>query len=68
LADPAIHSGSTFVHPDMSARTDTFRKLRGVEIGYEPIGSSAGITEVRGPCISYTSEKSWWMVRRNEEV
>jgi phosphate transport system substrate-binding protein len=58
LADQAIGSGSTSVYPIIAAWTDTFRKLRGIEIGYEPIGSSAGITEVRGGVVDFAASEA----------
>ncbi len=38
-----IHgSGSTFVYPIMASWTETYAKASGVDIAYQPIGSSGG--------------------------
>src|SRR5271154_1613560 len=58
FADQAIGSGSTFVYPVMSAWSEAFRKLRGIETGSEPIGSSAGITEVRGGVVDFAASEA----------
>ncbi len=46
-------SGSTFVYPIMSAWSDAYRKLTGVDIAYEPIGSSGGIMEIHEGIVDF---------------
>jgi phosphate transport system substrate-binding protein len=58
FAGQAIGSGSTFVYPVMSAWCDAFRKLDGAEIGYEPIGSTAGLTELRGNVVDFAASEA----------
>jgi phosphate transport system substrate-binding protein len=58
FADQALGSGSTFVYPVMSAWCDAFRKLHGGDIAYEPIGSSAGITEVREGVVDFAASEA----------
>ena len=46
-------SGSTFVYPALMKWTDTFRKSAGIAVHYQPIGSSAGLTEIRGDVVDF---------------
>ncbi len=53
IAEQIRGSGSTFVYPVMSVWTEAYRKLTGTDIGYEPIGSSGGITEIRASVVDF---------------
>ena len=46
-------SGSTFIFPVMSKWLDAYEKASGVRIRYQPIGSSAGINEVRASVVDF---------------
>jgi phosphate transport system substrate-binding protein len=46
-------SGSTFIFPIMSKWIDEYEKASGAQIGYQPIGSSAGIVEIRDSVVDF---------------
>ena len=46
-------SGSTFVFPVMAAWTTAYEKTAGIHVGYQPIGSSAGIEEVKEGTVDF---------------
>src|SRR5271166_2644965 len=52
-AQELFGSGSTFIFPIMSKWIDEYEKASGVQIGYQPIGSSAGIEEIRGSVVDF---------------
>jgi len=52
-AQELFGSGSTFIFPIMSKWIGEYEKASGVQIGYQPIGSSAGIEEIRGSIVDF---------------
>ncbi len=46
-------SGSTFIFPVMTKWLDAYEKASGVRIRYQPIGSSAGIGEIRASVVDF---------------
>ena len=52
-AQELFGSGSTFIVPIMSKWIGEYEKASGVQIGYQPIGSSAGIEEIRGSIVDF---------------
>lgn len=41
-----LGSGSTFAYPVLTKWSDAYEKISGVHVAYQPIGSSAGISEI----------------------
>jgi phosphate transport system substrate-binding protein len=46
-----LGSGSTFAYPIVSQWSDAWEKLSGVRFVYQPIGSSAGVAEIRSDVV-----------------
>ena len=45
--------GVTFVYPIVAKLSEAYEKISGVHIGYEPIGSSGGITEIKSGVVDF---------------
>jgi phosphate transport system substrate-binding protein len=45
--------GSTFVYPMMSKWADDYRKAKGVELNYQPIGSGGGISQMTAKTLDF---------------
>src|ERR1700760_4035482 len=41
-----LGSGSTFAYPVLTKWSEAYEKISGVHIAYQPIGSSAGVSEI----------------------
>ena len=52
-AQAILGSGSTFCYPVMTKWVEAYEKLSGAHIVYQPIGSSAGITEIRHEVVDF---------------
>ena len=52
-AQELFGSGSTFIFPIMSKWIAEYEKASGVQVGYQPIGSSAGMVEVRESVVDF---------------
>ena len=52
-AQQLLGSGSTFVYPIVAKWSEAYEKISGVHIGYEPIGSSGGITEIKSGVVDF---------------
>ncbi|HEY2618311.1 MAG TPA: phosphate ABC transporter substrate-binding protein PstS [Acetobacteraceae bacterium] len=52
-AQALFGSGSTFIFPIMSKWINEYEKATGAQIGYQPIGSSAGIEEIRESVVDF---------------
>jgi phosphate transport system substrate-binding protein len=46
-------SGSTFVYPIMAKWSQTYQDANKVQIAYQPIGSSGGLTEIRAGVVDF---------------
>ena len=46
-------AGSTFAFPVMARWAEAYQKEKGVHVVYEPIGSSAGIIDVRADVVDF---------------
>jgi phosphate transport system substrate-binding protein len=53
LAQQISGSGSTFVYPVMAKWADAYEKISGVQVQYQPIGSSGGIKEIRAGGVDF---------------
>lgn len=53
LAEVISGSGSTFAFPVISAWAEAYQRATGSQIKYEPIGSGAGTTEIRGGVVDF---------------
>jgi phosphate transport system substrate-binding protein len=52
-AQELFGSGSTFIFPVMSKWIAEYEKASGVQVGYQPIGSSAGMVEIRESVVDF---------------
>lgn len=52
-AQQLVGSGSTFVYPVMAKWSAAYEKNTGVEVVYEPIGSSGGITAINSGVVDF---------------
>src|ERR1700729_1522815 len=53
-AGQQIHgSGSTFVYAALAKWSEAYQRTRGVCVEYQPIGSSAGLTEIRAGLVDF---------------
>jgi phosphate transport system substrate-binding protein len=52
-AQQLLGSGSTFVYPIVAKWSEAYEKISGVHVGYEPIGSSGGITEIKSGVVDF---------------
>jgi phosphate transport system substrate-binding protein len=46
-AQEILGSGSTFAYPILAKWSEAYEKISGVHLVYQPIGSAAGVTEIR---------------------
>jgi phosphate transport system substrate-binding protein len=46
-------SGSTFAYPVLARWAEAYEKLNGVHVTYQPIGSSAGVTEITTDVVDF---------------
>jgi phosphate transport system substrate-binding protein len=46
-----LGSGSTFAYPILARWAEAYEKMSGVHLAYQPIGSAAGITEIRSDVV-----------------
>jgi phosphate transport system substrate-binding protein len=46
-------AGSTFVYPVLAKWSEAYGKAKGVKITYHPIGSGAGITEIKAAAVDF---------------
>lgn len=53
LGQEIAGSGSTFAFPIITRWADTYRSLSGIRIVYQPIGSAAGISQVRAGLVDF---------------
>ncbi len=52
-AQAFLGSGSTFCYPVLTAWAAAYEKATGVQLTYQPIGSAAGITEIRHEVVDF---------------
>ncbi len=50
-AQDILGSGSTFAYPVLTRWSEAYAKISGTHLTYQPIGSSAGITEIRSEIV-----------------
>ena len=50
-AQEILGSGSTFAYPVLTKWSEAYAKISGTHLTYQPIGSSAGVTEIRSEIV-----------------
>ncbi len=46
-------AGSTFIYPVLSQWADQYSKLKGVRLNYQPVGSGAGIAQIKAKTVEF---------------
>jgi phosphate transport system substrate-binding protein len=53
FAQQILGSGSTFAYPVVEHWSKAYEKISGIHVTYEPIGSAAGITEIKSNIVDF---------------
>jgi phosphate transport system substrate-binding protein len=53
FAQQILGSGSTFAYPVVEHWSEAYEKISGIHVTYQPIGSAAGITEIKSNIVDF---------------